>query len=96
MQDSEGGGGCPFCRAEIKGTEQVVVDPFSPASESRGSNSASSSGGSSNNNNAAVNLMDCSDGPAVASSDADDSGGRGAGAGGGGGGGEVPKPHHPI
>ena len=30
-QDSEGGGGgCPFCRAEIKGTEQVLVDPFSP------------------------------------------------------------------
>ncbi|OQR67740.1 E3 ubiquitin-protein ligase CBL-B-like [Tropilaelaps mercedesae] len=26
-QDSEGAG-CPFCRAEIKGTEQVVVDPF--------------------------------------------------------------------
>ncbi|XP_003743374.1 E3 ubiquitin-protein ligase CBL-B-B-like [Galendromus occidentalis] len=26
-QDSEGVG-CPFCRAEIKGTEQVVVDPF--------------------------------------------------------------------
>ena len=31
FQDSEGGGGgCPFCRAEIKGTEQVLVDPFSP------------------------------------------------------------------
>ena len=31
MQDSEGGGGgCPFCRAEIKGTEQIVVDPFDP------------------------------------------------------------------
>ena len=31
IQDSEGGGGgCPFCRAEIKGTEQIVVDPFSP------------------------------------------------------------------
>lgn len=28
-QDSEGQG-CPFCRAEIKGTEQVVVDPFDP------------------------------------------------------------------
>ncbi|CAG2181831.1 unnamed protein product, partial [Oppiella nova] len=27
--DSEGQG-CPFCRAEIKGTEQVVVDPFDP------------------------------------------------------------------
>ena len=30
FQDSEGGGGCPFCRAEIKGTEQIVVDPFTP------------------------------------------------------------------
>ncbi len=31
MQDSEGGGGgCPFCRAEIKGTEQIIVDPFDP------------------------------------------------------------------
>ena len=31
LQDSEGGGGgCPFCRAEIKGTEQIVVDPFDP------------------------------------------------------------------
>ena len=30
-QDSEGGGGgCPFCRAEIKGTEQIIVDPFDP------------------------------------------------------------------
>ncbi|KAI7693087.1 E3 ubiquitin-protein ligase CBL [Sarcoptes scabiei] len=28
-QDTEGQG-CPFCRAEIKGTEQVVVDPFDP------------------------------------------------------------------
>lgn len=27
--DSEGQG-CPFCRAEIKGTEQIVVDPFDP------------------------------------------------------------------
>ncbi|XP_064618294.1 E3 ubiquitin-protein ligase CBL-B-like [Liolophura sinensis] len=30
-QDSDGQG-CPFCRCEIKGTEQVVVDPFSPDS----------------------------------------------------------------
>lgn len=29
VQDSEGQG-CPFCRAEIKGTEQIVVDPFDP------------------------------------------------------------------
>jgi len=28
-QESEGQG-CPFCRAEIKGTELVVVDPFEP------------------------------------------------------------------
>ncbi|RZF49024.1 hypothetical protein LSTR_LSTR016059 [Laodelphax striatellus] len=28
-KDSEGQG-CPFCRAEIKGTEQIVVDPFDP------------------------------------------------------------------
>ncbi|CAH0382629.1 unnamed protein product [Bemisia tabaci] len=27
--DSEGQG-CPFCRTEIKGTEQIVVDPFDP------------------------------------------------------------------
>ena len=27
LQDSEGQG-CPFCRAEIKGTEQIVVDAF--------------------------------------------------------------------
>ncbi|XP_015833074.1 E3 ubiquitin-protein ligase CBL [Tribolium castaneum] len=27
--DSDGQG-CPFCRAEIKGTEQIVVDPFDP------------------------------------------------------------------
>lgn len=32
FQGSEGQGsqGCPFCRAEIKGTEQIVVDPFDP------------------------------------------------------------------
>lgn len=34
MQDSDGQG-CPFCRAEIKGTEQVVVDPFDPRSTMR-------------------------------------------------------------
>ena len=27
-QESGDGQGCPFCRAEIKGTEGVVVDPF--------------------------------------------------------------------
>ncbi|KAG1659206.1 E3 ubiquitin-protein ligase CBL [Nymphon striatum] len=30
--DSEGQG-CPFCRTEIKGTEQVVVDPFDPTGQ---------------------------------------------------------------
>ena len=29
FQDTDGQG-CPFCRAEIKGTEQVIVDPFDP------------------------------------------------------------------
>lgn len=29
LKDSEGQG-CPFCRAEIKGTEQIVVDAFDP------------------------------------------------------------------
>ncbi|XP_077985021.1 E3 ubiquitin-protein ligase CBL-like [Glandiceps talaboti] len=28
-QDADGQG-CPFCRAEIKGTEPIVVDPFNP------------------------------------------------------------------
>ncbi|XP_019879098.2 E3 ubiquitin-protein ligase CBL-B-like [Aethina tumida] len=28
--DGQGSQGCPFCRAEIKGTEQIVVDPFDP------------------------------------------------------------------
>ena len=34
LQDSDGQG-CPFCRAEIKGTEQVVVDPFDPRATAR-------------------------------------------------------------
>lgn len=29
--------GCPFCRAEIKGTEQIIVDPFDPRSHRRDS-----------------------------------------------------------
>lgn len=29
FQESDGQG-CPYCRAEIKGTEHVVVDPFDP------------------------------------------------------------------
>ncbi|XP_062594634.1 E3 ubiquitin-protein ligase CBL-like isoform X3 [Saccostrea cucullata] len=33
-QDSDGQG-CPFCRCEIKGTEQVVVDPFNQQHERR-------------------------------------------------------------
>lgn len=32
LQDSDGQG-CPFCRCEIKGTEQVVVDPFNDQHE---------------------------------------------------------------
>lgn len=27
-QDNGDGQGCPFCRAEIKGTETIIVDPF--------------------------------------------------------------------
>ncbi|XP_047486211.1 E3 ubiquitin-protein ligase CBL-like [Penaeus chinensis] len=33
-QDSEGQG-CPFCRAEIKGTETIIVDPFDPHKQHR-------------------------------------------------------------
>ncbi|XP_020707299.1 E3 ubiquitin-protein ligase CBL-B isoform X3 [Athalia rosae] len=44
--DSEGQG-CPFCRAEIKGTEQIVVDPFDPRRTHRpGAHSASVSNAS--------------------------------------------------
>jgi E3 ubiquitin-protein ligase CBL len=42
FQDSEGQG-CPFCRAEIKGTEQVVVDAFVPPRPPAASASASAS-----------------------------------------------------
>lgn len=46
LQDSEGQG-CPFCRAEIKGTEQIVVDPFDPRRTHRpGAHSASASNAS--------------------------------------------------
>ncbi|KAK6623231.1 hypothetical protein RUM43_009083 [Polyplax serrata] len=38
-QDSEGQG-CPFCRAEIKGTEQIVVDPFDPKRQHRAGSGA--------------------------------------------------------
>ena len=34
FEDSDGQG-CPFCRTEIKGTEQVVVDPFDPRGTAR-------------------------------------------------------------
>ncbi|XP_050584071.1 E3 ubiquitin-protein ligase CBL-B isoform X1 [Bombus affinis] len=45
-QDSEGQG-CPFCRAEIKGTEQIVIDPFDPRRTHRpGTQSASASNAS--------------------------------------------------
>lgn len=49
QQESEGQG-CPFCRAEIKGTELVVVDPFEPSKNNVRSvlNSA--------NNNSALNI----------------------------------------
>jgi len=56
-QDSEGGGGgCPFCRAEIKGTEQIVVDPFDPRKHiTVGQLQSQQQNGSSGN------LLDCSD-----------------------------------
>ncbi|XP_076391595.1 E3 ubiquitin-protein ligase CBL isoform X4 [Megachile rotundata] len=44
--DSEGQG-CPFCRAEIKGTEQIVIDPFDPRRTHRpGTQSTSASNAS--------------------------------------------------
>lgn len=48
MQDTDGSDGrCPFCRAEIKGTEQIVVDPFDPRRTHRpGAQSASASNAS--------------------------------------------------
>lgn len=30
LQESDGGGTCPFCRCEIKGTERIVIDSFDP------------------------------------------------------------------
>jgi len=55
-QDSEGGGGgCPFCRAEIKGTEQIVVDPFDPRKHITVHQHQNALNGSSGN------LLDCSD-----------------------------------
>ena len=53
FQDSDGGGGCPFCRAEIKGTESIVVDPFSPGH--RGYRAAENGGCGIN----VGNLIDC-------------------------------------
>ncbi|VDK62784.1 unnamed protein product [Onchocerca ochengi] len=29
-QESDGGGTCPFCRCEIKGTERIIIDSFDP------------------------------------------------------------------
>ena len=64
-QDSEGGGGCPFCRAEIKGTEQIVVDPFSPnggPGVSRSGSSAAAAGHVVDGAGAvpdSINLIDC-------------------------------------
>ncbi|XP_040563654.1 E3 ubiquitin-protein ligase CBL isoform X2 [Lepeophtheirus salmonis] len=57
-QDSEGGGGCPYCRAEIKGTEQIVVDPFSPESLTAAANAAHSI---NNPDSVTGNLIDCDD-----------------------------------
>lgn len=34
--------GCPFCRAEIKGTEQIIVDAFNPRSNPKRRYSSSS------------------------------------------------------
>lgn len=34
-QESEGGGTCPFCRCEIKGTESIIIDSFDPRERSR-------------------------------------------------------------
>lgn len=30
LQESDGGGTCPFCRCEIKGTEKIIIDSFDP------------------------------------------------------------------
>merc|ERR1712059_112812 len=69
-QDSEGGGGgCPFCRAEIKGTEQIVVDPFDPrkhitvAQSQQQAHLQQQLHGSTNghSHNSSGNLLDCSD-----------------------------------
>lgn len=48
QQDSEGQG-CPFCRAEIKGTEQIVVDPFDPKRSHNRSKLAGTSAINTNN-----------------------------------------------
>uniref|UniRef100_A0A915D0H4 E3 ubiquitin-protein ligase CBL n=1 Tax=Ditylenchus dipsaci TaxID=166011 RepID=A0A915D0H4_9BILA len=34
QESAEGGSTCPFCRCEIKGTENVVIDSFNPRSRS--------------------------------------------------------------
>ena len=54
IQDSDGGGGCPFCRAEIKGTESIVVDPFSP-----GGHHARAVAVSNGDHSVVGNLIDC-------------------------------------
>nr|ACO15072.1 E3 ubiquitin-protein ligase CBL-B [Caligus clemensi] len=63
-QDSEGGGGCPYCRAEIKGTEQIVVDPFSPESRAAAAtmNAPPPHPAHTNNSESVTgNLIDCDD-----------------------------------
>lgn len=48
-QDSEPGNpSCPFCRAEIKDTEVVIVDPFHPARSSSNSPVSMESAGEEN------------------------------------------------
>ncbi|XP_014681690.1 PREDICTED: E3 ubiquitin-protein ligase CBL-B-B-like [Priapulus caudatus] len=56
-QDSEGQG-CPFCRAEIKGTELIVVDPYEPRACSRRCMPEKDSGSSCNRS---LNLIDLDD-----------------------------------
>jgi hypothetical protein len=57
-KDSEGGGGCPFCRAEIKGTEHIVVDPFTPEPESSNNSSANVSKNTSSGKNTKTSVFE--------------------------------------
>jgi len=64
-QDSEERRGCPFCRAEIKGTEQVVVGPFSPDGVRSASGGAVGGGGGGGRSGSS--LQDAVDSSAAAS-----------------------------